>query len=448
MFGKEISQNYATIELTISNRSSEASLIVHSIFIDYSAWALSGSSQNHNAKGNEQHPWQAQTSNNQISSVEYRVARGQLLDRQPWTFRNILIRSLQATGSIASAYVFATTNTDIVRGINGFNGQGIPAAQALLPDGTVGQMNRISDFGFQVNKVIPKDSSDIVVAFFPIDRFLTPGLKKLFLKSPALFFAPGALALDKKAGALLKPDFEYLLGSKAKAQSLLHQLPLAYVNYIAGNEKVRSVEKSVDDKTCDPDCVHTAMLFLASASLNNVRVIAGGTMTVDVGSVPASISAIEMDEGNDKASSFKKGEHRGVIRGSFLLNGTPALVGDGSDAKLAITKEGSTDKELHFTMTLGSDLDATKVPKLTFKVIKKDKNGQDVDSTTKDLLVVAPSQISGPGSAPVTTPANPIEPTPVPQQPPLPKSVTPRDTSACCPEAARCRSNENRSSSK
>jgi hypothetical protein len=44
VFGKEISNNYAIISLTISNRSSDESFIVHSIFIDYSQWLLSGSS--------------------------------------------------------------------------------------------------------------------------------------------------------------------------------------------------------------------------------------------------------------------------------------------------------------------------------------------------------------------------------------------------------------------
>jgi hypothetical protein len=36
VFGRVVADNYAVIALTISNCSSEASLIVHSIFIDYS----------------------------------------------------------------------------------------------------------------------------------------------------------------------------------------------------------------------------------------------------------------------------------------------------------------------------------------------------------------------------------------------------------------------------
>src|SRR5689334_12802404 len=41
VFGKEISRNYAAVEVTVSNRNHDAAMIVHSIFIDYSDWALS-----------------------------------------------------------------------------------------------------------------------------------------------------------------------------------------------------------------------------------------------------------------------------------------------------------------------------------------------------------------------------------------------------------------------
>src|SRR5215813_13954370 len=42
VFSGTVSSNYAVISLTISNHSKEASLIVHTIFMDYSRWLLSG----------------------------------------------------------------------------------------------------------------------------------------------------------------------------------------------------------------------------------------------------------------------------------------------------------------------------------------------------------------------------------------------------------------------
>jgi hypothetical protein len=42
IFGKEIADNYAVVEVNIGNKSPDASLIIHSVYIDYSRWALSG----------------------------------------------------------------------------------------------------------------------------------------------------------------------------------------------------------------------------------------------------------------------------------------------------------------------------------------------------------------------------------------------------------------------
>src|SRR3984893_15048261 len=45
LFGNEIATQYAVIELTVSNRNSDAALIIHSISIDYSEWLLSGTTK-------------------------------------------------------------------------------------------------------------------------------------------------------------------------------------------------------------------------------------------------------------------------------------------------------------------------------------------------------------------------------------------------------------------
>ncbi len=42
VFGKDVSENYAVIEVNISNRSNEAALIVQSLFIDLSGWGFAG----------------------------------------------------------------------------------------------------------------------------------------------------------------------------------------------------------------------------------------------------------------------------------------------------------------------------------------------------------------------------------------------------------------------
>src|SRR5438067_5968112 len=42
IFGKEIADNYAVIEVNVGNKSPDAALIIHGVFIDYSRWALRG----------------------------------------------------------------------------------------------------------------------------------------------------------------------------------------------------------------------------------------------------------------------------------------------------------------------------------------------------------------------------------------------------------------------
>jgi hypothetical protein len=463
VFGKEVSNNYAVIELTVSNRSSDDAFIVHTIFIDYSQWLLSGSSpfgqnalcfegaqkksadgangktssqgktandasslnqtaqdqMSQNCSGNRLQPWQQQTFANQISSVETRIVRGQLLDRQPWTTRNWILRSLQAAGSIATSFTFVTSSQSWIRGIGAFNGAGIPAFQTIWPDATVGQMNRISDVGFQVNKVIAKQSSDIIVAFFPIDRFLTPDLKSLFVSSPAAFFAPIAAMIDPQTRPKLARYVDFIFHDKETGQltNLVSRLP----QIINPTSDVCQVLKNSNtpDNAAPParasslgDACATAEL-LDRMSLNTVRVIVGGTMTVDVDKVPPQITSVEITAPTDKNTTTMwqaKGTLDGTISGSFLSGGTPSIVNPAiSGITVKRVEEGSTDTQLHFTLALASALQAG-TTKLTFQVSKSSSSGSTIKSSTYDFPIELPAQVNpvlaetGGGS---TTTANP-----------------------------------------
>jgi hypothetical protein len=430
VFGKEISNNYAIIALTISNRSSDEAFIVHSVFIDYSQWLLSGGSPYFQANealclpasqgtstrssalsandtpagqqpsgrgqaqssptcGNSLPPWQQQTLRNQIDSVETRIVRGELLDRQPWTTRNWVLRSLQAAGSIASGFTFATSSDSWVRGIGAFNGSVIPAAQTVWPDATVGQMNRISDFGFQVNKVIAKQSSDIVVAFFPIERFLTPDLASLFISSPAAFFAPFAAIIDPKTQKRLDPYIHFLL-SRSEIENMKNHL----YQVVSGECPM----PNSDSKSVPPDLVKACQTaeIVNRMSLNVVRVRVSGSMTVDVNKVPPQISEVNIDipTGEDATSMWAKGVNlTGVIRGSFLGGGTPAVTNiDSKILQVQKVTEGSNDTELHFKMTLNDNLPAG-TNKLSFQVSKK-FDDSTITSATYDYMIQIPPQPS------------------------------------------------------
>ena len=89
------------------------------------------------------------------------------------------------------------------------------------PIATVEPLNRVSDLGFRTNKLVPKESSEVIVCFFPIDRFLTPGFRNLFLKSPAVFFAPLSMLADKEMNSEAETAIrDFISGSGLTAKDL------------------------------------------------------------------------------------------------------------------------------------------------------------------------------------------------------------------------------------
>jgi hypothetical protein len=175
VFGKEIANIYAVVQLTISNNSQDAAFVLHSAYIDTSQWALGGSSKGFTATSQDapDESRRAGTKAHRIASVEARVARGELLDAQMWSARNWTVRLLTVAGSVASGYSFSFKEQGIAKGIAAFSGSFVPGVAFAWPDGAVAQQNRISDFGYQTNKIVGKGSGEIIVCFFPIDMFLS-----------------------------------------------------------------------------------------------------------------------------------------------------------------------------------------------------------------------------------------------------------------------------------
>lgn len=411
IFGAEIANNYAVIEINVGNKSPDAALIIHGIFIDYSRWGLSGNSAQPSSMVDgvlreTADPFQASTKANQIASVEYRVVRGQLLDAQMWTARNWTMRLLTLAGSLASAFSFSIGEEGIVKGLQAFGSVGVPGLREAWPDSTIEQLNRISDFGYQTNKVIAKEGAEVIVGFFPIERFLTPGFKALFQRSPALFFAPLQMLVDPK----LKPDVNKLLKGLNKqltVDTLAPLLPcyLQVTNTLRfGMDKGRIRGSRIQDqhKGCEQklgleavtgdDKVlfkvsnttefdkFMALDFLSQMSLNSVTVVIDGAMTVETMTIPAKIDAVTFDTVESCGDSTKPcfwaglqtndGVRRGTIKGSYLTGGTVEIA---EANELGITEvktiaEGSSDQELHFSFKLTKPIESQKT--LHFTVVK------------------------------------------------------------------------------
>jgi hypothetical protein len=422
IFGKEIATKYMVIEVNVGNKSPDAALIIHGIFMDYSGWAFAGKVQKRSSNSANDDPsaiYQASTRPNEVASEEYRVVRGQLLDAQMWTKRNWTVRMLTLAGNLAGAYTFALKEKGIIQGIAAATGVGVPGFATAFPDPTVEQLNRVSDFGYRANSLIPKQGAGVIVCFFPIDRFLSPGFRKLFLKSPALFYAPGQMLLDKK----INKDVVAVLGADLGIQANLVELAHALPCFLSVVDRLSGVDNHIQDQPCLDDFgleerddgkvvavktdydskkkaeVFRALAFLSRASLNSVTLTVDGVMSVDITTIPAKIDDIAFDTvancGDDKQecfwadAGFASGVRTGTIPGSYLTGGDVAIA-EASALGLTEVKavtDGSSDQALHFSFKMTKGLPTG--TKLHFKVTKPKPGvaGVTIDSQPWEYVV-------------------------------------------------------------
>lgn len=310
-----------------------------------------------------------------IATVESRLVRGDLLDASVWSKRNITIRALQLVGGLAAGYQFSIKEKGILKGIGAFNGQVVPGAETFWPDSSIAQANRISDFGFQVNKMVAQQSAELIVAFYPVSRFLTPGLQAIFRKAPALLFAPTSAAFDNNAFNLLQryaPD-TLSTDERGKLQEYLKD---------PKDPKYATVEGCRLSEGCRLNG------FLNSFSLNHVRVVVGGIMTVDVATIAPAIEEIAMDGGNTAATWAEAGTKTGTVSGEYLAGSDVTILNAATYGitGAAAVPTGSTDTALKIQFTLSKPLAADTV--LTVTLTKKTTvDGQDKTLTSNPYLL-------------------------------------------------------------
>ena len=445
IFGPEIGQHYAVVEVNVGNKSPDAALIIHSVFIDYTRWGLSGASPDDSESGNEdaagqdrQSQYQSQNQSTQVASEEYRLVRGQFLNAQTWRTRSWVMRLLTLAGNVAGAYTFSLNEQGFIKGIAAFNGVVVPGINTAWPDTSQDQMNRINDLGFRANKMVPKGASEVIVCFFPIDRFLTPGFRKLFLKAPSLSFAPDLLLLDKS----IQNDVAKVLGADLGINpedigatdppsmlKKLHKYMPCYVNILNDaksgvgprRKTVYSELKQRELDVClsgfglkrtlgkdgsllglerdtpgDPYGFATFMALdhISQISLNKVSITVDGVMTLDTTALAAKIEGVSFDAvagcTGPEAPCFWSpvvagGARTGTISGSYLTDGKVSITGSG-DVKVAdvtTISEGSSDQLLRFSfkLTQGASNGA-----LTFKVSKQPR-GSDKPIESETFVV-------------------------------------------------------------
>jgi hypothetical protein len=352
LFGKEIANTYAVVQLTISNRNSEAAFVLHSAYLDISKWALGGAGLTVASPAMEW--YQASTNTNRISSVEARIARGQLLDAQTWSKRNWTVRTLTAVGSVAAGVVF-NAGENAAKYVAAFNGTVVPGVAFAWPDGSVAQINRISDFGFQTNKVFPKGSGDIIVCFFPMDLFLSPGLRQVFVHSPSLFLSPYQILFSRengKARVAMGLPFDKDDPAVRTARSALSCFP---------GPGIISLKDAVDHCLRPPFDLDEAerqpteaqwkralglIDYIGRFGANNIPVIVDGVMTLELDAVPAAIDTVTFEGDASTQAFWASGEHQARLECRYCANGQ-VMIQEAATLGIADVKVVSDQKDAH-----------------------------------------------------------------------------------------------------
>jgi hypothetical protein len=411
-FGKEVAGKYAAVSLTIANRDQKQGMILHTVALDYSRWLFSGMTPGaEEAAKIATQDYEQQNNPARVSSDEVRSVRADFQDAQLWTARNWVIHFATAIGTAAGAVSFSTASDLFAPSVAAFNGSVVPAIGMIWPDNSQAQLNLLNDIAFRTNHVIPAKSSDIVVAFFPIDRFLTPTLKKIYMAEPAVFFNPAELIFEKQNSALMKAlitntnlkNFIALEnvcrgdgGADKACADISEALAASVIRYqqaLAGSAGRDSAALPAFCSGQDLALVNACrnVLLLNQISLNNIRVVIGGIMTVDALTVPAAITAVEFEHQADPAS-WKAGKTlAGTLTGSFLTGGAlSCTVTDPDGGKLdasplgsvKVDQEKSTDAKLVFEIPVSKEISAG--TKIAFVVTR---TAQDKSTTASAPFV-------------------------------------------------------------
>jgi len=135
--------------------------------------------------------------------------------------------------------------------------------------------------------------------------------------------------------------------------------------------------------------------LLDSLSLNRIRVVVGGVMTVDADTVPASIEGVSFDESDAALLWAEPGTKTGTIQGRFLGGGKVTILNAAKVqiTNLAVIQDGSSSESLRFSLKVNRAITAGAT--LTFRVDKVDKSQKPVQGIpfeypVKPVLLTAP----------------------------------------------------------
>lgn len=355
--------------------------------------------------------------------VEYQLTEAAVLSR-----RNIVMNSLSVLGETAQAFSFVW-GPSFGSGVGAFNKGFVDGVKSAWPDRAVDQEKYLLSLGYRTDQhtAIAKDDHGSYYAFFPLSTFLTPYLKSLFLKDPAAFLNPAESFLAyglqhsegeqyaTKAPNPTKEDAQklrsFLLGLVAAARvdksaatetedAKAARLIIDLTSPCPGNNCPFRADTPEGEQRIQ-EIIWEKNLF-AFASLNVVKIVARGVMTIETSAVPCSIDKVTFDKEKERATwtvtkpeAGKKAapnDLTGTIEGKFLNNCTPEIVDltvpgvkgpkvdSYIDAKsLQVVPGKSSDTSLPFKMQIVATLPEGAV--VTFQATRKSEDSDKSVST-------------------------------------------------------------------
>lgn len=163
-FGARIASRYLVVQVTVANSDPDYQFQIHDVVIQVPSRKI------------------------QQSSVELSILRGTAERGQLNDSRNVVDRVLKGVGTILAGVLVADKfGHSYAPSVAVFNGPLITAYEAIFPDFTINQLNRLNDSAFSANKVVGARQALVLVAFISQDQLLSLEEKKAFRKDPHAF---------------------------------------------------------------------------------------------------------------------------------------------------------------------------------------------------------------------------------------------------------------------
>jgi hypothetical protein len=301
------------IQVTVSNKSKDYQYIIHDLSLNLTRIFADGRFGDHY----------------EMSSLDLTLLRGVAEKGQIYDKRNIIIRLLRASGTIAGGIVGVTDfGSSYAPSVAAYNGPVISALSEAFPDNTVTEMNRLNDSAYIANTVIAKEQSKVMAVFLPQEILLDKSQQKIFWDEPTSLWG-GA----KPSAGKTKPGTQ------------------TSTTQASGST---SAAKSTDGL---PD-------------LRKIGIYADGKFIVEVGDLVPTLTSANIDALEMKKFAADNPEVKGYITGRYLADTTVKLLNQNLPGA-AIKLDGTpTDTRLNFIVT--SVLPIAPDTSLKIGVVKKD----------------------------------------------------------------------------